>query len=331
MATPPLESEQRAALINHIVQRLHTLDDEALLSLAEVAREPAEQPPVLAEQIEQAITRRRFMMALLGGGLLATTVGAITAWQWGTGRGELLAAQIEQLVAEQKRLWGLVGLYEKLDQAPLDESALSGLEAVSGLLRLVSEAAQRVRDGVQTVQEALRRLEAGLPKVRESLTWLEGLLHELSNKLRLIEDAVGRALDVVAPITQAWSAFFDWLFALLPFGIGQKAREVLERIGDLITGLPPMIESISLNFLILLREEWFSDEKNKGLKGWLIEPVITHLLDPIKALMNSLVHLNAGWEASLNQPVRQAIEQRALVRQQIAEYKARHRLHGPPV
>lgn len=316
-----LESEQRDALIGHIVRRLHLLDDQALLRLAETAREPAAPPEAVAGTIEQTVSRRRFMMALLGGGVLATSAGAVAAWQWGTGQGQALTARVEQLL-------GLLGLYEQLDEVPLDRSAVSGLEVVGSSLTLTFGAAKLVRDGAQFVEDALRRFEASFPKIRDSLAWLEGVLTDLSGKLRLLEDAIGRALDEVSPITNALGAFFDTLLKLLPFGIGEKAREVMDRISDLIAAIPQMIESISLNILIPLREEWFADAQDKGLRGWLIEPLITRLLDPIEALMDSLTKLNTSWDQDLDQPIKEAIKQRAALRQQIAEYKTRYHL-GP--
>jgi hypothetical protein len=322
----PLESAQRDALIGRIVQRLNDLDDQSLLRLAETVREPEASPEIVAESIEQTVSRRRFMMALLGGGALATTAGAVAAWQWGAQNSGLLVAQVRQLTDEIERLLGLLGLYQKLDEVPIDDRALTGLKIVGASLGLAAGAARLVRDGAQIVKDALRRFEASLPRIRASLAWLEGLLMDLSSKLHLLEDAIGRALDQVSQITDALGAFFDTLLGLLPFGMGEKAREALDRINDLISSIPQLIENLNLNILIPLREEWFSDEKGKGLTAWLIEPLITRLLDPIEALMDRVAALNTSWDRDLNQPVAEAIRQRATLRQEIADYKARYRL-----
>jgi hypothetical protein len=62
------------------------------------------------------------------------------------------------------------------------------------------------------------------------------------------------------------------------------------------------------------------------LKGWLVEPLVTRLLDPIGALMDSLAVLNTSVDRDLGQPVKAAIEQRAALRQQIVDYRARYGL-----
>jgi len=325
----PLESVQRDALIGHIVRRLNALDDQTLLHLAETAREPEARPEAVAETIEQTVSRRRFMMALLSGGAVATTAGAVAAWQWGTQNSGLLLAQVRQLTDEIERLLGLLGLYQKLDEVPIDDLALSGLKIVGTSLGLTAGVARLVRDGAQIVEDALRRFESSFPRIRDSLTWLEGVLQDLSGKLRLLEDAIGRALDQVSQITDALGAFFDTLLSLLPFGMGEKAREVLDRINDLISSIPQLIENLNLNILIPLREEWFSDDKNKGLRAWLIDPLIMRLLDPIEDLMDSMADLNTSWDRDLNQPVTETVRQRAVVRQEITDYKVRYRLQKP--
>ncbi len=325
----PLKPEQRIVLIGQVAQRLNTLDDQALLRLAEVTREPTVQPQGVADTVEQAISRRRFMTALLGGGILATTAGAVTIWQWGADQRQSLTGTIEQLSDRVGKLWGLVGLYKRLDEAPIESAAAKGIEEVGGSFKLTLEAARVVREGVQVVKDALRRVEASFPRIRDNLAWLESILTDLAGKLHLLEEAISHTLNEANPITQSLSAFFDALLRLLPFEMGQRAREILGRIGDFVASVPEAIDGISLNILIPLREEWFSDEKDKGLSGWLIEPLITRLLDPIEPLMDSLAHLNTSLDQDLDQPVKQAIKQRAQLRQQIAEYQSRYQLQEP--
>lgn len=315
MTTLPLE--ERTALINRIAQHLHTLDDRTLQNLAETICEPSLSPEAWSEPLEQIVARRRFLMALLGGGALAATAGALTTWQWGAERSQALTNRISQLEGDIERLEGLLELYRKLERVPLDSVALDGLARVSVLLGVVANAAQRLREGLQVAQVALGQVEALLPKARASLTWLDDSLKQLADRLHLLEDAIGRALDQVAPISQALGAFFDSLLKLLPASVGQKAREAMERIGDVIAGLPRLIEEVRLNIVIALQEEWFSDDKSKGLTGRLIEPLNVRLLEPAMALLTELARLDAGWEQELGKPVRDAIEQRAALRLEI--------------
>lgn len=315
MTTLPLE--ERMALINQIARHLHTLDDRTLQSLAEAIRETASPAEAWGEQLDQTVSRRRFLMALLGGGALAATAGALTAWQWGADRSQTLTNRISQLEGDVERLEGLLELYRKLERVPLDGAALNGLDQVGALLGVVAKAAQRLREGSRAAQAALGQVEALLPKARVSLTWLDDSLKQLADRLHLLEDAIGRALDQVAPISEALGAFFDSLLNLLPGSAGQKAREAMERIGDVIGGLPRFSEEVRLNIVIALRQEWFSNEPGEGLNGRLIEPLNVRLLEPAMTLLTGLTRLDAGWEQELVQPVRAAIEQRAAIRREI--------------
>jgi phage shock protein A len=179
---------------------------------------------------------------------------------------------------------------------------------------------------VHSVETILQRFDNSLAKILANLGWLEGILASLSERLHALEDALNHALSEANPITQALGAFFDQVLVLLPGSLGQRAREILSRVGELVTGLPGLIEGISLNILVLLREEWFSDQADKGLKGWFIAPLKAHVLGPIDLLVDKLAGLEAQWKQALDEPVKRVSQQRAVLRQKIADYEARHEL-----
>jgi hypothetical protein len=145
----------------------------------------------------------------------------------------------------------------------------------------------------------------------------------------LLEDAIGRALNEVNPITQALGAFFNSVLNLLPFGGGQTIKEVLDRIGEIVNIIPKSIADINVRILTPLRDDWFSDSPGKGLKGGLIEPVITKLLDPLEAMVGRLSELLRQWDADLSTPTKNVMSQREAIRQEITDYKARYQLQSP--
>jgi hypothetical protein len=317
-----LESEQRQALIGHITRHLADLDDQTLLSLADLTREAA----LDVETVDVAgspVTRRRFLTATLAGGFIAATAGAVAVWQYGSGRGK-------ELNDEVARLWGLVRLHEKLDDVGLDSVAAAGLAAVGAALDALAGASELVKAGAQTVEDALKKIEVAFPTIRAGVVWLEGLVSDLSQRVHLLEDAIGRTLNEVNPITQALGAFFDAILNAIPLGGGQNIREALDRIGDIINSIPKAIADINVQILTPLRDDWFSDDPGKGLKGGLIEPIITKLLDPLEAMTGQLGELLRHWEGDLSMPVKTALGKREAVRQEIADYKAHYRLESPP-
>ena len=316
-----LQDQQRQALIGHIARHLNDLDDQTLLSLADLTREAA----LNVETVNVAgspVSRRRFLTATLAGGFIAATAGTVAVWQYGSGRGQ-------ELSDEMARLWGLVHLYEKLEDAELDRVVTAGLAAVGAALSALAAAAELVKAGAQVVEDALTKFEAAFPIIRDGITWLESLISDFSQRIHLLEDAIGRALNEVNPITQALGAFFNSVLNLLPFGGGQTIKEVLDRVGEIVNIIPKSIADINVRILTPLRDDWFSDNPGKGLKGWLIEPVITKLLDPLEAMVGRLSELLRHWDADLSTPTKNVMSQREAIRHEITDYKARYPLQSP--
>lgn len=316
-----LDDAQRQDLIAHITRQLHDQDDQTLKLLADLTHEAPQSIQVISTQ-ERSLSRRRFLTATLTSGFIAATAGAVAVWQYGNGRGR-------QLSDDLTRLWGLVHLYEKLEDDGVDGAVTAGMAAVGAGLEAVADAAQLVKAGAQTARDALIKFETTFPTVRAAITWLEGLIDDLAQRVHLLEDAIGRALNEVSPITQALGGFFNTALGLLPPETRQKIQEVLDRIGDIITLIPTGIADINVKVLTPLRDDWFSDSPGKGLKGGLIEPIIGKLLDPLEQLLSGLTSLVRQWETDLTTPTKAALSKRNAIRQEIADYKARLGLHDP--
>jgi hypothetical protein len=124
-------------------------------------------------------------------------------------------------------------------------------------------------------------------------------------------------------------AFFNSILDLLPLGGGQKIKEVLDRIGEIVNVIPKSIADINVKILTPLRDDWFSDAPGKGLKGWLIDPVITKLLDPLEAMAGRLGELLRHWDGDLSTPTKNVLDQRETIRQEITDYKAHYQLQSP--
>ena len=302
-----LQNDQREALIGHITRHLADLDDQTLLSLADLTREAT----LDTESVNVAgslVSRRRFLTATLAGGFVAATAGAIAVWQYGSGRGQELTDDLARSKDDLGRVWELVHLHEKLDDMGLENVVTAGLAAVGTALNAVAGAANLVKTGAQAVEDVLKKFEATFPTIRDGLTWLESLVSDLSQRIHLLEDAIGRALDEVNPITQALGAFFNSVISLIPLGGGEKIKEVLDRIGEIVNLVPQAIADTNVKILTPLRNDWFSDDPGKGLKGSLIEPIVTRLLDPLEALMDKCNKFVLHWEDDVTQPTKIALD-----------------------
>jgi hypothetical protein len=315
-----LDTEQRQALIKHITRHLDEQDDQTLMLLGDLTQVP--QRVEAATVTRNSISRRRFLTATAASGFVAATAGAVAVWQYSNGRGQELSDDLG-------RMWGLVRLYEKMDEPQLDRVVAAGIAAMGAPLEALASAADVVKAGAQTAEDALIKFETAFPNIRTAITWLEGLVSDWAQRLRLLEDTLGRALDEVSPLTQAVGGFFDSILKLIPLGGGQKIKEALDRIGEIVATIPQAVADINVKILAPLRDEWFTDQPGKGLTGGLIGPIITRLLDPLEALLGRVSELIRRWEPELVSPTQSALDRREAIRREIAEYKVRFGLHEP--
>jgi hypothetical protein len=242
------------------------------------------------------------------------------AWKTGTAAGRT-AAELEA-VARAFKLKELLGLYEKLENIQLDAIVRTGMAAVGTLLRGVETGSLALRAGLDTVEELLLDFEGAFPAIRDSIEWTEGVISALADRLQSLEDAIESVLERAEPTTDALSNFFGSVLDLLPFGYGDRISAILDRIGDLITNIPEAIEGINTRLLERLRQDWFSEEEGMGVKGGLIDPIVTKLLDPLQAFLGKVAELVGGWEERLVKPAENAISERDAIRGEITRYKA---------
>jgi hypothetical protein len=316
--------DTRGELMERISQRLQTLDHETLLRLDQ-----------LTEQVEagmgmsdgEGMTRRRFLQGALAGGAAGLTVaagGSLVAWKTGTVAGRT-AAELEA-AARALKLKELLGLYEKLENIQLDAIVSAGMTAVGTLLRGVETGSLALKSGLDTAEDLLLDFEVAFPTIRAGIEWTEGVISALADRLQALEDAIESVLEKAEPITDALGSVFDTVLDLLPFGYGDKIRAILDRIGDLVTSIPETVEGVNTHLLEPLRRDWFSEEKGKGLKASLVDPIVTRLLDPLEAFLGRSAELVGGWEDKLAKPVGEAISERDAIRTEIAQYKAKEGL-----
>jgi hypothetical protein len=307
-------------VIERINQHLQNLDYQTLLKLDEFTEQVEADREVLAAE---GMTRRRFLQGALVGGVAGLAVGAggsLVAWETGTATGRT-AAELEA-TAEALKLKGLLALYENLEKIGLDAIVSTGVAAVGLLLEGVESGSLAIKAGLDTVERLLLDFEEAFPTIRAGIEWTEGVVSAFADKLQALEDAIEGVLEKAQPITEALGSFFNFVLDLLPFGYGDKIRITLDRIDDIVTSIPQAVEGINTKLLEPLRRDWFSEEEGKGLRGGLIDPIVTGLLDPLEAFLGKLAELVGSWEEKLSGPIQKSISERDAIRGQIAHYKA---------
>jgi hypothetical protein len=128
--------------------------------------------------------------------------------------------------------------------------------------------------------------------------------------------------EVVSPLSDAVGSLFNSLVERIP-GVGPAIVDALDRISELVGSLPDAIGEVRTRLLEPLREDWFTDDEETGLKGKLFNPLQDQLLEPLEAHLGDLAEAIDEWQDQLIEPVGEALSEREAIRKQIADYKAR--------
>jgi hypothetical protein len=300
----------------------------------------AELLPPEAED-ERQLNRRRFLTGAIAGGaagLVVAAGGGVSVWKIADAEAQVaheaarraaeaeLQATRDTAAAEVARLQGLVALYEGLEKIGLDAILQTGVAALALPLEAVEAGANALKSGLEWAEKAVLSVREALPTARESFLWLEAQVLAVADGIEKLEAAMGKALDRATDnaVAAALKDFASMVLANLPFGLGDKIRGVLDGLVDLVTGVDELVTGINTHFLVPVREKWFPVEEEKDLGGTFLDPLVVHILDPLKAHLADLSALADAWQQKLVAPAEQALAERAHVREEIAQYKKEH-------
>ena len=290
-------------------------------TLGDILPEPAQ-----AGADQEAMDRRQFLKGAAVGGAAGLAVAAgtgVAVWKISDAEAQ---ATIEAAEGEIARLQGLVDLHENLEEVGLDAVLQTGMMAVALPLKGIEEGSAALKEGLEAVESALRAVEEALPTAQESILWLEEKVSTVAEGIGKLETALGRVLDRATDnrVAETVKEFEALVADNLPFGLGDKIRDTLDGLVQVVTSVDDMVVDINTKVLEPLREEWFSTEDGKGLASALIDPLVEQVLDPLEAHLGDLSALAGVWQDDLLAPTQLALEEREVVRAGIAGYKAEH-------
>lgn len=286
------------------------------------------------EAEQSFVSRRKFLTGAVAGGAAGLAAAAGTGVAvWKVADAEILAAKEaaeaelqalkEGKAADLARLQGLVDLYEGLEKIGLDAILETGMLAMALPLKAVETGARALKQGLDWAEEGLLSLAESLPTARESLAWLERQVSALAGAIETLEAAISRALDRAMdnPVGQALKEFTAMILDHLPFGLGDRVRDVLDGLITVLTGVDELVEGVNTHLLEPLDARWFSSDEEAGLSASLLNPLVERVLDPLEAHLDDLSTLADTWQAKLMAPTQEALAERARIRDEIARYK----------
>ena len=263
----------------------------------------------------EGMTRRQLITTAVVGGA-AIVVGAVG----GASVGNSMARPEYEL--ELARLRTLVGLYEQLEKIGIDAIVGAGMSVVRGSLDAVRAGLKLLRDGIAAAETAMKNFQTTLESLRSAMNGATLILNDLAGKLRAAETVVTSALGTAAaPIAETIGRFFTDLIKRIPLGIGDEILRATNSLTDLIRAVPTTIDNLSKQFFKPMTDLLFPATGVAPVQTNLFDPIVKNLLDPLKKMLTDLDTLIAKWETDFTVPVQKALDDRAKIRKQIAEYR----------
>ncbi len=300
---------RRAARTARIIERLQRLDDGTLELLDRLTAEAVSGAGL---EKERGMDRRRFL-GMVAGGAVVATMGGLVVWQ-------LEAMHMAALEDEAAALRQIVALYEEMDATGLDEQMARGLAVVGRLAEGGRALAAGLLAAVEETRSALISFRSRFPSLQSGFRWLQENLTTLSQRLLGLENAVNQALGLSGPIAETLGGFLADLLDRLPYATGQQVYGALERIGEVVTAVPDLIQGLYTRILEPM-DGWFSSRPDAGLNGWFVTPLLTTVLDPAREVAQKVLTLTEEWENNVAGPARQSLARRAMLREEIGRLR----------
>lgn len=318
-----MENEGREELRERIEDALDSCQDDTLLRVAELldaAKGGGGDRPLF---FTGGINRRQFLVGVGAGGaaLVSTNLATgLVAGSLGTRAGQAVA-QMESEV-ELVKLRGLLALYENLERVGIDALLSAGVVALTASLEGLEAGITVLENGVGLVDAGVTAFEGSFSTVRRGLILVESLVTSLEGRVERLQELMGEVQEIVAPLSDAVGSFFSSLVERIP-GVGPSILDALDRISQLVGSLPDALSEVRSRVLQPLREDWFTDDEESGLKGRLLNPLQEKLLGPLETHLADLADAIDEWQGQLIDPVEEALTEREAIRRQIVDYKTR--------
>jgi hypothetical protein len=237
---------------------------------------------------------------------------------------ESIQTRFEEMNLQVGVLSGLVALYDQLDEIDLDDIVDNGLNAVGDALDELVDNVPTVSEGLQMGQAALDELEQHIPLIEDGRDWLDDQLGSVDEYYSAIERALSRVVEGGGSFIQMLNEWFQGLLKWLPFGIGNKAIEVMDSLSNLVSEIPGTLTGINANVVQPLDVWLEKDGDQTALQKRIISPVRERAIEPAIQAMDSTEALRTTYRSHLADPARLKLESKRAIRNSINEYRSTH-------
>jgi hypothetical protein len=223
-------------------------------------------------------------------------------------------------------LGGLIALYEQLDQHDITETVQAGIDTVSDTIAGLVENTPALSESIALGQQALADVDAHLPRLEDGRIWLDAQVNKIGAFYQTIELVLQNALESLGSFLEMVEEWFAGVRKWLPFGIGEKAAQVVGAFSDLIAETPQMVEGLNTQVGQPL-DAWLARVDGEPvLRQTLIKPLRDQVLVEADRAVTQAQQVHTVYHAQLAQPVAAVRAGRDEVKQRIASYRSQHQI-----
>ncbi len=223
-------------------------------------------------------------------------------------------------------LAGLVALYDQLDDgqllATLEGSLSSFGQALGNLLGEIPS----VEEGLALGNQALDQFEARLPALSDGRSWLESHMARLNAFYMAAESILDSVTDSAGVFLQKLDEWFQSIRKWLPFGVGNRAAQVMSALTNLLDETPNTIHGLRRNIADPL-DGWVGKNGQEApVRAELIRPLKETALPRTGAVVERARSTGDAFESQVRNPLHEAIARRRELREQIAAYRQQNNI-----
>ena len=235
---------------------------------------------------------------------------------------EQMRMQIDDGTRQIGALTGLVALYEQLDEVDVSDFISDGLNDMGAAITNLVDDIPGVQEGLTFGRNALDNLESEVPLVEGGRIWMLSHVERLQSLYLNVSTMLEGAVETVEPLLLMMSAWTQRVLRWLPFGFGQSSALLIEAVTELLDATPDSIDGAKVNVMQPL-ELWLgrADEEDIPLLSQVVAPMRERVLVSAETHLNKSAELPIKFNNSVKEPLRQAQEARATIRDSINAYR----------
>ncbi len=240
---------------------------------------------------------------------------------------ESLNVQLSEANTQLGIMAGLVSLYEQLDSVDVETAVQNGLTAVSGTINNILDDIPTLEEGLQMGELALAEVENHIPLLDNGRLWLDNHTDKLNTYFVAIENILAEVLESAGPILEMLNNWFASIKKWLPFGIGQKAADVMQSITMLLIETPATISGLNTNVAQPLSAWLAADNDNEvPLQKNLIKPIREQVLAQTTNVVGKTKQIEVAYAEQLRDPVETAVSSQRAIRDLIVAYREENQI-----